>query len=121
MARLERDLEREGFFKDNVVVNPSGILPTEYKVLVRPIEVENKIGSIFIPDQHKEKQEFAQQEGMLVAVSPVAFNYEKFPDGSAPKPGDRVLYAKYAGFLRVGNDGVSYRVINDRDICAVLV
>lgn len=100
-------------------MNNSGISPTEYKVLVKPIEVENKIGNILIPDDHQEREQFAQQEGVLIAVSPVAFNYENF-NGSAPKPGDRVLYAKYAGFTRKGKDGVDYRVINDRDIVAVL-
>lgn len=101
--------------------NPSGIHPTEFKVLVRPMEVENKIGSIILPDEAKEKQEFVQQEGILVAISPAAFSF--FEDDArqkAPKPGDRVLYAKYAGFTRKGRDGVEYRIINDKDVCAVL-
>lgn len=101
-------------------LNTSGIRPTGYKVLVRPKEVEQKIGSVWIPDDHKEKQEFARQEGVLVAVSPVAFNYETFPAGTAPQEGQTVIYAKYAGFLHKGADGVEYRVINDQDIVAII-
>lgn len=102
-----------------MTTNRSGINPTEYKVVVLPVEVDDKVGSIIIPQDHQEREQYAQQEGVLVAVSPVAFNYEEF-NGAEPKPGDRVLFAKYAGFTRKGKDGVDYRVINDRDICAVL-
>ncbi len=104
------------------VTNPSGIQPTEYKVLIRPIEVEEKTkGGIILPGETKDKEQFAQQEGILVAVSPVAFNFEAFPDGTKPKPGDRVLYAKYAGFTRKGKDGVDYKVVNDKDVAAILI
>lgn len=102
-------------------MNPSGILPTEFKCLLRPIETPDKIGSILLPDEAKEKEKFATQEGILIAVSPAAFNYDGMVREQAPKPGDRVLYAKYAGFTRKGNDGVDYRIVNDKDICAVLV
>lgn len=100
--------------------NPSGIQPTEFKVLVRPAPVETKIGSIIIPEQHLEKKEFARVEGTLIAVSPAAFNYDGMAPEMAPKVGDRVLYAKYSGLEIKGKDGVEYKIINDRDICAVL-
>lgn len=112
--------------KNNVVardfrpVNLSGIEPTEYKVVVKPEEVQQKIGSIFIPEDHQEKQQFSQQEGILIAISPAAFNYDGMVQETAPKPGDRVLYAKFAGFMRKGKDGVEYRIIADKDIVAVL-
>jgi chaperonin GroES len=103
--------------------NESGILPTEYKILVKPKAAENKIGSIFIPDETKERNQFAQTEGELVAISPLAFTYANESEWSGapkPKPGDRVLYAKYAGTTVKGKDGVDYRLVNDKDVAAVL-
>lgn len=103
--------------------NNSGILPTEYKILVKPKTAEEKIGSIFIPDEAKDRNQFAQTEGELVAISPLAFTYanETEWNGSPkPKPGDRVLYAKYAGTTVKGKDGIEYRLVNDKDVAAVL-
>lgn len=104
------------------VLNASGILPTEFKVVVLPVEIDAKIGSIIVPVETRDHKQYAQQEGILIAVSPAAFTYfEADVRDQAPKPGDRILYAKYAGFTRKGNDGVDYKVINDRDVAAVLV
>lgn len=103
--------------------NDHGILPTEYKVLIAPKTVEDKIGSIIIPDQTKERDQFAQMEGTLVAVSPLAFSYakqEEWGNGKPPDIGDRVLFAKYAGAVVKGRDGKDYRLVNDKDVAAVL-
>lgn len=103
--------------------NNSGIFPTEFKAVVRPVKVEEKTkGGIFLPDEHKEREQFAQMEGTLVAVSPHAFSYADWSGAESLKPraGDRVLFAKYAGAMFKGNDGSEYRIINDKDISAVL-
>jgi chaperonin GroES len=105
------------------MTNPSGILPVEYKILIQPIEVEEKTkGGIIIPDETKDRDQFAQMKGILVAVSPFAFTYEdwKGSEDSRPKPGDTVLFAKYAGAVVDGKDGKKYRLVNDKDVCAVL-
>jgi chaperonin GroES len=102
--------------------NQSGINPTEYRVLVKPEKVEEKTqGGIIIPDQTKDRDQYAVVKGTLVSVSPLAFTYADWPEGSrVPQPGDRVAYEKYAGALMKGNDGEDYRVVNDRDVHAVL-
>ena len=98
-----------------------GIQPTEYRVLVLPKPVEEKIGSILLPDQVKEQNQFAQMEGTIVAASPLAFTYADWPDGArVPGAGDRVLFGKYSGAIVKGRDGKDYRLVNDRDISAVL-
>lgn len=106
------------------MTNLSGILPTEYKALVKPIKVDEKTkGGIILPDEHKDRQQFAQMEGLLVAVSPLAFTYADKADWGEhpkPKPGDKVMFAKYAGAAVKGRDGEDYRIINDKDISAVL-
>jgi chaperonin GroES len=102
--------------------NPSGINPTEYRVLVRPEAIEEKTaGGIIIPDQTKDRDKYAVVKGVLIDVSPVAFSYAEWPEGSrVPAIGDKVVYEKYAGALLKGKDGIEYRVINDKDIHAVL-
>jgi chaperonin GroES len=103
--------------------NDSGIYPTEYKVLLRPKTVEEKTkGGIIIPEETKDREQFAQMEGELIAVSPLAFSYDDWKDhtNSRPKPGDRVLFAKYSGAKVTGKDGKEYRLANDKDVAAVL-
>lgn len=104
----------------------SGIRPTEFKVLILPKEVEQKTaGGIILPDEHKDRQQFAQQEGEIVAVAPLAFSYASKDEweragGNPPKVGDRVSFAKFSGAVMKGKDGKDYRVVNDKDIFAVL-
>ena len=103
--------------------NKSGIKPSEFKVLVKPIEVEDKIGNIILPDQQKEKEQFAQTQGRIIDIAPGAFTYLDQPEwkGQRPKHGDLVVFAKYAGFnVRGPKDGVEYSIVNDKDICAVI-
>lgn len=102
--------------------NPSGIYPTEFKVLVRPIPVDEKTkGGIIRIEETREREKFAVQDGWLVAVSPVAFTYADWPvPTNIPKPGQKVVFTKYAGSARVGKDGVDYRLINDKDVHAVI-
>jgi chaperonin GroES len=106
------------------MTNLSGIYPTEYKVLVQPIKVDEKTkGGIILPDEHKDREQFAQMQGTLVAISPLAFTYATKDDWGAaerPKPGDRVMFAKFAGAAVKGKDGADYRIVNDKDVSAVL-
>jgi chaperonin GroES len=105
-----------------MTMNTSGILPTEYKVLIYPKQVDERTkGGIIIPDESKDREQFAQMEGTLVARSPLAFTYDNWPAGAhAPSAGDRVLFAKFAGAKVTGKDGKEYRLVNDKDVAAVL-
>ena len=101
-------------------MNESGIRPMEYKVLVKPEEVEEKTaGGIYIPVQTKDKEKFAKQEGVLIAVGAIAFTDPDWLE--RPKVGDRILYDRYAGCTVEGKDKVTYRLISDKEIGAVLV
>lgn len=101
-------------------MNTSGIRPTEYKVLIKPKEVAEKIGSVYVPPSTQELEQHAQVEGVLVAVAPHAFTYETWEDCQPPQVGDTVLFAKYAGARVQGRDGEWYKVVNDKDIAAVM-
>ncbi len=104
--------------------NP-GITPIEYKVLVKPVEekgfVEFASGfKLHKPDETKERDQHAATEGEIIAVSPFAFSYEEWPAGAdKPKIGQTAVYNRYSGVTVKGNDGVEYRLMNDKDIMAV--
>lgn len=105
-----------------MTTNTSGIQPVEYNVLVKPKIVEEKTaGGIYIPEQRREKEQFAQQEGVLVAVSPLAFTYEEWPAGSRlPRVGDQVLFLKYQAEEVKGLDGEKYWLMKDKAIAAIM-
>ncbi len=103
--------------------NPTGIRPTEFKVLILPDAVEEVTkGGIIVPVSKAESDKYATIEGRIVAVSHLAFTYataEEWGDAK-PKPGDRVIFAKYAGVRHKAKDGQEYLLINDKDIVATI-
>lgn len=99
---------------------PHGITPVEFNVLVEPVEIERKTkGGIILADETREKEQAAAVHGRIVAVSPLAFSYDDWPAEQRPKPGDKVVFAKYAGMTVRGADDREYRLVKDKDICAV--
>lgn len=101
-------------------MNTSGIHPSEYNVLVKPRPVDEKTaGGLLLPDSKKEKDEFARMDGTLLAVSPVAFSYADFPEGTVPQVGDQVIFSKYQATEITGSDGEKYWIMKDTAIAAV--
>lgn len=102
-------------------LNTSGKKVLEYKVLILPDVVEEKTaGGIFIPEPQQEKQQFAKTEGVLVAMGALAFKKDNGDDWvDAPKVGDRIAIATYAGYVIKGKDGKQYRLVSDREILYV--
>lgn len=101
-------------------MNTSGIHPSEYNVLVKPRAIEEKtVGGIILPESKKEKDEFARMDGTLLAVSPVAFGYAEFPEGTIPQVGDEVIFSKYQATEITGSDGEKYWIMKDTAIAAV--
>jgi len=93
----------------------------EYNVLIAPEDTEEVTkGGIILATSIKDANDIATMRGRLVMVSPHAFNYAEWPDGDMPRPGDPVIFAKYAGTLVKGADGREYRLCKDKDIAAVL-
>lgn len=105
-------------------MNESGIQPMADNVLVRPKKVEERTaGGIFIPEDTKEREQFGQIEGDMVAASPGAFryNYPEWPDGaSRPQVGDRVIFSRYQATEVKGRDGEKYWLMKDTSIAGVL-
>lgn len=98
------------------------IQPIEFNVLVKPKVVENKTASgLYLPDQTVEADKYAQQKGEIVALSPLAFSYADWPEGTVlPKVGDTVFFGKYAGTMVKDDDGTEYRLVKDKEIAAVI-
>lgn len=86
------------------------IRPLADRVLILPVEVEQKVGGIIIPDTAKEKP----QRGKVVAVG----NGTKDED-MILKVGDEVFYGKYAG-TEIENDGEKYLMMRQSDILAIV-
>lgn len=99
--------------------NTSGLKPVDLRILVKPDPVEEKVGSIYLPDQHKDRAKFAGTKATLIAVGDNAFR-EWGDDARKPKPGDRVLFAQYTGARHEGEDGAEYVLMNDTDLLAVI-
>lgn len=91
------------------------IRPLGERVLVEPVAKEVTTASgIVLPDSAKEKP----QEGKVVAVgSGVLVDGQRV--ALEVKPGDRVLFSKYAG-TEVKADGKEYLIMKESDIHAVI-
>ena len=98
--------------------------PVWGRVVVRPLKIEEtdevyrkaEAAGIVIESEQKDREEFAQIEGELVAVGGNAFEDWVPP---IPKVGDKVVYDKYRGMTKKIN-GQEYRLISDTDIQAIL-
>ena len=103
--------------------NNSGIYPAGHRVLVLPEqETEDekalkKIGLV-MAETANTRHRLAQMAGVVVAVGKTA--WQDFKSDPWARKGDRVMFAKYSGVIIRGKDGLSYRMVNDEDIVAVL-
>lgn len=85
------------------------VQPFDDRVLVLPLESEEKVGSIIIPDTAKEKP-------VVGEVKAVGTDEEL---KEMIKVGDKVVYGKYAGEeLKV--DGVKHLLISRSDLLAIV-
>lgn len=98
------------------------IIPTGHRVLVslEPIEEKSKGGILLTTEDRKQMYQKAMTEATVEALGINAF--KAFDDGIPwCKVGDKVLITKYCGEDREDPDnGMTYRVINDEDILAIL-
>ncbi len=87
-------------------------------VLIKPKEVEEATkGGILLPDEIKEREQYAQAEGILIATGKNAFCEW---NGDFPEINTNILYSKYAGRHVEGKDGNKYRLCKDDDIYAAV-
>ena len=94
-----------------------GLRPMGYTVLVALDVIEERtLGGIIIPEKHREREDGASERGRVVDVSPMAFQGGDWEAASPAKPGDTVLFQRYAGTEFEGADKRKYRIIADADL-----
>ena len=90
--------------------------PLNDRVLVKRLESEEKTaGGLFIPDAAKEKP----SKGEIVACGPGKMTADGNRVAMDVKPGDVVLFAKFAG-TEIKLDGVDHIILSEDDILAIL-
>jgi chaperonin GroES len=86
------------------------------RVVLRPSPHEEVTKSgIVIPDTVKEKP----QEGMILSVGPGRVLDDGKREAMDVKPGDKALYAKYAG-TEFKLDGADLLIVSQKDILAIV-
>jgi chaperonin GroES len=97
------------------MLNPSGIHPIFDRVLVLPLEVEEKTASgiIVSTKENNEREQLANTTGVIIALG------DEVPLDIV-KVGMKVAYAKYAGLMYKGKDKRDYRMVNYDDLVARL-
>ena len=95
-------------------MNESGIHPRGWRVLVKPIEIEEKTesGIVIAHGQQLEREQMANTTGIVVEVGTESNKW--------CSEGDKVIFGKYSGLVYKGKDGIKYRIINDDDIVGVV-
>jgi chaperonin GroES len=92
-----------------------GLEPMEFNVIVFPDVVDEKTkGGLILPETEREKLQWAEQRGTVIAVAPEAFT----DYGVHAAPGDRVIFSRHSGMTVKGADGRDYRIVKDKDIVA---
>lgn len=90
--------------------------PLNDRVLVKRLESEEKTaGGLYIPDAAKEKP----SKGEVIACGPGKLNDKGERIAMEVKPGDVVLFAKYAG-TEIKVNGIDHIVMREDDILAIL-
>lgn len=104
----------------------TNIMPTGYRVLVAPDEVEkvSKGGIVVVTDQEEKRHQAGQMFGTIVKVGPTAWSESKDIRGT-PQPwaevGHRIMYSKYAGKTIYDAElDKNFILINDEDVLAIV-
>jgi chaperonin GroES len=90
--------------------------PLGDRVIIKPIPSEEKTrGGVILPDTAKEKP----QKGEIIAVGKGKYTDDgKFIEMEV-KPGDKVLYGKYAG-TEIKYEGDEYLIVKQSEILAII-
>lgn len=96
--------------------NNSGLKPVGRAVLLQTLSNSLKTDKIVLPDSVKARIPSLDTEAIVLALG--AGCYPDEPPRC--KVGDHVIIAAMSGALRMGRDGIIYRLINDRDIYCLI-
>jgi len=102
--------------KATATATANRLRPLGDRVVIEPIPREDMTKSgIVLPDTAKEKP----QEGKVIAVGPGKTLDDGKREAIDVNPGDKVLYAKYAG-TEFKLDGDEFLIVSQKDILAIV-
>lgn len=94
--------------------------PAGYRLLIEIPKKEEKVGSIIIPDNTRDREQTASIVGRVLSMGDDAYvDPDKYPTGPWCKVGDWVVFRAYSG-TRIKIDGNEYRLINDDTVEGVV-
>ena len=95
--------------------------PKGYKLLISPVEVDEKTeGGVYMPDALRDAEGIASIIGFVVSMGSDAYkDKDKFPNGAYCKEGDFVIFRSYSG-TRFKIHSQEFRLINDDTVEAVV-
>lgn len=97
---MDASISNDQFISDDDVPDPTPLprIPG-VGILVRPVPVRRKTaGGILLPDTVRADRDYLNTVGRVLAIGELAFKDEAvYKTGAWVKPGDYVVYAKFAG------------------------
>jgi len=103
--------------------NESGCTPLGDRVLVMPDRAASTVGGLHIPDDIRDRAQLSGSTGVIVELGDDAFkwNFDRSRpwEGYRPQAGDRIYFDRYAGKEILGDDGMTYRLMDDKCIGGV--
>lgn len=103
--------------------NQSGCTPLGDRVLIRPDIAASMVGELHIPDDIRDRAQLSGSTGVVIEIGEDAFrwNFDRSRpwQGYRPVPGDRIYFDRYAGKEIIGDDGQSYRLMDDKSVGGV--
>ena len=103
----------------------SNIKPAGWRILIEARQAPEKIGSILLSDDTKERVQLAAVVAKVVGMGPLCYRDEmKFGPNPEPwcKEGDWIFIGKYAGVKFKTSEGgqTDFRIINDDEVIALV-
>lgn len=107
--------------------NESGCLPLGDRVLIRPDIAAGSIKmgkeDFIIPEEIRDRAQLSGSTGVVIDLGEDAFrwNFDRSRpwQGYRPVAGDRIYFDRYAGKEILGDDGQTYRLMDDKCIGGV--
>jgi co-chaperonin GroES (HSP10) len=94
--------------------------PTGWKVLIAAAKVEDKKGSVLLPEHYTSLEDTASIIGCVMKLGADCYkDEEKFPGGPYCKEGDWVMFRSYSGTrFKLGKQ--EFRFLNDDQVEAIV-
>lgn len=128
MTQLSQFDGDKSWITDDEIPDPTPLpTPFTYHLIVRPVALKKKQGSLLLPDSVVDDAQYLTNVGRVVSMGPTAFidpdavnkgnnnPHGKFGTKPPVKVGDYVVWGKHRG-VKIKVKGVSLVVLNDDEL-----